>query len=189
MVCDSSTKSCVAKSYIWVNLCLLLLQVLVLPPLFSVYSEVTLLHRILPRMLLPACVKSLSKIKRIFTYNPCSYCTFLNFKLWFLFAKYSVFLFPSIEKELEEKEMGNVRALSSQSVWYLFWKFSCGFPGTGLFLMVRRYKPFPVDETFGLVSSEKSTFTVLVLTPLPLGFELLGLVQAHLFRGWGLKGG
>lgn len=49
--------------------------------------------------------------------------------------------------------------------------------------MVRRYKPFPVDVTFGLVSSEKSTFTVLVLAPLPPGFELLGLVQPDLLRG------
>ncbi|RMB92089.1 hypothetical protein DUI87_31618 [Hirundo rustica rustica] len=38
--------------------------------------------------------------------------------------------------------------------------------GTGLFLMVRRYEPFPVDVTFGLISSEKSTFIVLVLTSL-----------------------
>lgn len=33
--------------------------------------------------------------------------------------------------------------------------------------MVRRYKHFPVDVMFGLVSSEKSTFIVLFLNNLP----------------------
>lgn len=51
--------------------------------------------------------------------------------------------------------------------------------------MVRRYKHFPVDVMFGLVSSEKSTFIVLFLNnlPPPSAFELLGLVQADLLRG------
>lgn len=58
---------------------------------------------------------------KIFMYNPRSCCSFLN--LWFLFAKYSGFLFSSAAKDAEEEgkwEMAVSRVLSSQSGLYLF---------------------------------------------------------------------